>query len=654
MKNKLIHYPNLVKEFDTAKNKGIDISKLTYGQQLRVWWICNKYKEHQWQTSIYNRTRRKSKCPYCANQKVWKKNSLLYLYPNIAKEWHPKKNGRLLPKDVVAKSQKKYWWKCKRGHEWEARLASRTRTRKTGCPYCSNQKIGKDNNLKYLYPQVAKLWHPTKNGKIKPNMIAPRTTQKKYWWICPKGHEWENTPGGMTRRKSKKGFSCPYCDGKKISKDNNLQYLNPEVAKLWHPTKNGKIKPNTIAPKTSQKKYWWICPKGHEWENTPHGMTKTKSKKGFSCPYCSGHYIDKKNNLKYKYPKIAKEWDYEKNKNLTPETIHFGANKHVWWKCINGHSWRTRVANRTGPKKSGCPRCSKRISSFEIRLLSELEGLSFNVKPIHKINNREIDLFLSDLNIAIEFDGWYYHESRVQIDRQKNAFFNKKGIQIIRIREEPLKKLSNHDIVIKQNSLLKKDIDLLIKKISKISSIDNKKIIRYLSKNEFQFEKEYRKYLSFYPSPIPQRSLKESHPSLIKEWNYKKNHPLKPENFYTHSGKYVWWTCKKNHEFKMRIATRTYKTNPSKCPYCEGKKVDIKNSLYALYPSVAKEFHKTKNPKIATNTINPGSHKKYWWKCKNGHEWLSQVRVRTKQNSGCPHCHRLKFISKKNQQLTFN
>ena len=59
-----------------------------------------------------------SNCSYCTNKKVKsnKENSLFFLFPEIAKEWDYEKNGDLKPTDVTKGSDKKVWWKCKKGH----------------------------------------------------------------------------------------------------------------------------------------------------------------------------------------------------------------------------------------------------------------------------------------------------------------------------------------------------------------------------------------------------------------------------------------------------------------------------------------------------------------------------------------------------------
>ena len=41
-----------------------------------------------------------------------KETCLVTVNPDLAKEWHPTKNGDLTPENVFSKSGKKVWWKC--------------------------------------------------------------------------------------------------------------------------------------------------------------------------------------------------------------------------------------------------------------------------------------------------------------------------------------------------------------------------------------------------------------------------------------------------------------------------------------------------------------------------------------------------------------
>jgi len=128
-------------------------------------------------------------------------------YSHLVKEWHPTKNGDLSPNATTVGSGKKVWWKCPKGedHEWEAAIRHRT-SNNSGCPFCSGNRISKDNNLEAKFPQLAMEWHTTKNGKITPYDVMPGT-RTKVWWLCQDSHEWQCSIAKRTSR----GQSCPLC-----------------------------------------------------------------------------------------------------------------------------------------------------------------------------------------------------------------------------------------------------------------------------------------------------------------------------------------------------------------------------------------------------------------------------------------------------------
>ena len=75
-------------------------------------------------------------CPYDACKKVVY-NHLAVTHPLIAKEWHSEKNSKLTPEDVTSESNKKIWWRCDKGHEWQTSVKSRIGRR--SCPYCESR-----------------------------------------------------------------------------------------------------------------------------------------------------------------------------------------------------------------------------------------------------------------------------------------------------------------------------------------------------------------------------------------------------------------------------------------------------------------------------------------------------------------------------------
>jgi superfamily II DNA or RNA helicase len=132
-------FPKIAAEWDQSKNGKLTPSDVVAGSREEFWWKCPKGQDHEWKAKIADRTGGpKSGCPTCSNRQVSVTNSLASLFPEIAAEWHPTKNGNMTPADLVAGSSVTVWWKCANGldHEWESSSGNRTGPQKSGCPYC--------------------------------------------------------------------------------------------------------------------------------------------------------------------------------------------------------------------------------------------------------------------------------------------------------------------------------------------------------------------------------------------------------------------------------------------------------------------------------------------------------------------------------------
>ncbi|MCU0558770.1 MAG: zinc-ribbon domain-containing protein [Desulfobacterales bacterium] len=125
------------------------------------------------------------------------------LRPDLAKEWHPTKNGALGPKNVTPGSKKKVWWLCEQGHWWLASVADRVRGRR--CTYCRGLQQQGEQGMADVRPELLREWHPSKNDGIKARQVLC-THKDKLWWLCEKGHEWQ-----ATVRTRLAGKLCPYC-----------------------------------------------------------------------------------------------------------------------------------------------------------------------------------------------------------------------------------------------------------------------------------------------------------------------------------------------------------------------------------------------------------------------------------------------------------
>lgn len=350
MKKKVMQ-EHLLKEWDYEANSGVDPLKLPRSSNYEAVWNCDVCGG-LWQTAVKNRTAG-SGCPYCAGRKVLHGfNDLWTTHPEIASQWVWADDGKT-PAAVTKGSHTVVEWQCEEGHHWKAVI--KTRVAGYGCPYCSGREaVPGENSLDVLNPELLDEWDYERNGSLRPSMITP-SSNKKVWWTCKVcGYGWKTDPAHRTREDRDKKRGCPCCNHKAVVPGiNDAATYNPEVAKDWDDELNGKPL-NTFLP-ASNKRGWWTC---HTCGMTWEAQVQSRVVGGKSCPFCAGKRpIPGMTDLFTLRPELAKEWNYEKNGNLTPHDVTEFSSKRIWWACgICGYEWKATVANRSDGR--GCPHCA--------------------------------------------------------------------------------------------------------------------------------------------------------------------------------------------------------------------------------------------------------------------------------------------------------
>lgn len=280
-------------------------------------------------------------------------------------------------------------------------------------------------------------------------------------------------------------------------------------------------------------------------------------------------------------PHLSKEWDYDLNSALDPNSLSYKSQKKASWICTKNpkHKWDSRISSRT-IKQTGCLFCLGKMTipeeSFAAKHQKLLEEWDWDLNKERNIDPWAITTYSNKVAGWICSNNPEHKWNAAVYSRAENGTGCKK---------------------------------CNTRKSSNVKGKD--------------------------------KSLATNFPELAQEWDTAKNFPLTPEKVTYGSAKEVWWVCKNNadHIWKSRVANRTGNTKGS-CPHCSGVITNETNSLVALFPDVAKEWHPTKNAGIDITTIKKASGKKVWWLCSKdeSHVWEAQVRNRTTLKSGCPDC----------------
>lgn len=614
-------------------------------------------------------------------------NSLAEDFADIAKQWHPTKNGDLTPDMVSPKSKCKAWWLGSCGHEWEASVSSRTRG--VGCPYCSNYRaLAGYNDLATTEPQLAQEWNYEKNGSLKPTDVTSGS-HKIVWWKCLKGHEWEESVKDRSSRNV-----CPYCANKRaLPGYNDLLTVNPELAKEWNYDRNGDLRPDQILPGT-EKKVWWKCSKGHEWLASVYNRNK-----GVGCPYCSNFAVLVGfNDLATTNPELAAEWNYEKNKGLKPTDVTTGSHKRVWWKCSKKHEWVADIKSRTSG--NNCPYCSNKkvlsgyndlltvypdiatewseknsvspnevirggekkyywkcplghedyLSSVDQRIRGQgcpicaqrsqtsfpEQAIFFYVKKLfpdainrYTIGRSEIDIYIPSKLIGIEYNGYYSHKGKAEKDRKKRSTIESHGIKLILIKEYKYDyECQDADFYIHERTTNERITELINKVLSAL--LPQQTISVDCTRDQFLINAQYI-------DSIKENSIAAAMPEIVSEWDGEKNGTIKPEYVSRNSSQKFYWICP-NCGYSY-LAAPTSRYHGTSCPACAGKAVHPGlNDLKTKHPEILAEWDYEKNNGLDPATIFYRSTEVVWWKCPKGHSWQKSVYSRTKNKSCCPYC----------------
>lgn len=393
----------------------------------------------------------------------------------------------------------------------------------------------------------------------------------------------------------------------------------------------------------SAKKLLWKCNKNHEWL-----ASSVERNRGRGCPYCAGVKVCYDTSLLFLRPDLCKEWNYEKNITVNPEKVTQFSEKKVWWKCEYGHEWQAHISNRSSGTK--CKKCvNPNVSEIETIIFYYIKfvfGEVFNSYKIFENNKFEVDIFVKQLNLAIEYDGVYFHkqDKKIERDKIKNNLLKEKNIELIRIREEGLPSIHHTEFCIRSNknkNEIKNVVLEILNHIQKKYDISQRHIelINSVKKIDFETNIIPKEFFSY---KLQQDNLLIKNPKIASEWHYELNQNLRPEHVTIGSNRKVWWICgnSKNHVWKSTVNDRK-RINGNGCPFCSNKKVCVDNCLETTNTTLTSQWDYTKNGQLTPKDVLSTSQNNIWWLCENNHSWQQQIIYRNNKIGGarqCPTC----------------
>lgn len=571
-------------------------------------------------------------------------DSLQACYPDVAAEWHPSLNLPLTPVMVHNGSSSKVYWLCKEGHTYQKPVAKRTKQGQ-GCPQCRIEK----NAFAFVHPELVQFWDYEKNDGVDPKVIS-YGSGTKVWWRCPEGHSYLQKVNAKSG-----GAGCTICSHQQVDAVNCLATLYPEIAKEWHPTKNGSLTPGDVMPQ-SHKDIWWLCPYGHEYQQKVYVRYRS------GCPICDSE-------KRTSFPEQAIQFYLGKIFVAESRYIVGGFEADIY--CP-----KYKIAIEYDGEFFHSGEKSEARENRKNQFFIEQGILLFRVKETK--NNIEFICRRTDygfeINTTYTQEYEFINEVVNAILYHINDLFGKQYSLDIDIKRDKVAILNLYAQQKDKNSFLMQkplgaqkwdyekngDIDLrLLPRTSKkkywwkcptcgnewygaldslVNSLTCNKCSRQI-KSEYDMAPEISMDSSVVFREL-ETSLQTENPELAAQWHPTRNGYFKPVHVTPRSGKRVWWLCPEcGNEWPQYIKTRNNGKGARKCPLCANNQK--KNNTDAITPFLDilfEEWHPTKNGDKKLTDYTPGSNITVWWKCsKCGTEYECPIKTR-KNGGGCNTC----------------
>lgn len=337
-----------------------------------------------------------------------------------------------------------------------------------GCPICGGTK--KSTTDRFI--EKARKLHGNKYDYSK---VDYTTNKEKVCIICPEhGEFWQDPHNHL------KGKGCPVC-GEKVHKP--VKYTTASFIAAATDIHGNKYDYSKTVYKNMNEPVEIICSEHGSFFQLPYLHLN-----GSICPVCSR----KVNGVKRR---LTKEEFIERAKTVHGDKYDYSKVEYVTEKhkvCIicpeHGEFWQTPDKHLQG---NGCPKCTYPYSKAETEIFEYVKNVvgEENVLTHDRtvLKGRELDIFIPSKNVAIEYNGLYWHNKDKNYHLKKTEDCNNSGVTLIQVFEDEY--LNHKDIVLSKISHIlgaaKYDEKIMARKCS-VAEINKETAEKFLNENHIQ------------------------------------------------------------------------------------------------------------------------------------------------------------------------
>ena len=577
-------YPRVAQDWHPTKNAPLTPHDIFAKSEKSRWWLCEHGHEEQQIPKRRVKGVVEGGCSICSGRTVLTGvNDLATTHPHLAALWNTEKNDLLGLKvtEVSAGSEREAWWTCRAGHE--VFVSVKRRVKAAGCSKChivGRSRVEIDISCELTAAGVPIEETPDTRWMIDGERFQLDVAIPEWKLVIEfDGRKWhtgkakERSDREKTERLERRGWTVIRARDR----------LNPLTSRDVVVDSNEGSLSIVKALVEKMRVEGFTVPRIDEYLASESLWAEGEANR-------KAHH-EREKSLLSEHPDVAAEFDHLRNDGLLPASLHPGTNRAVYWRCsVCDNTWKAAVAERTGDRKSGCPKCKGR--NHAVRRRTPKEGASLADEFPNLIEEWDYD---RNDKTPLEYRPYSFSRVWWKCPANTNHYYE----SVIASRS----RLGNGCPICDGKKVLSEDNDLAT-----------------------------------------------TNPDLLPMWNYEKNERLgiSPEIVKAGSDKKAYWNCRDCGAPRL-LKMYSVLHGSHRCKPCGLKrgaaarsKCREDKSIAHHRPGLLAEWDAELNEKdgLSPWTTAAQSHKRVAWHCPDcDHRWRVSVQSRYAGNR-CPGCHR--------------